>query len=278
MSTNPPGPSSDQTVNNIRQRFIPEFDAIAIRFRARMIASLTPAHRAAVGDAIGRYAIADTQDKKALTNDIDRILSATEREHVVAALSAYVAETYGLFAKMLAEVARESPESVRMNPNQQSPVSSLPGSSDAGSIVASWLPTAGLMPNWLALGPQLLLKPSSLSVIEFGRPQIRAHLRESMFGALTPVHREAAGRVLGQSAVSSTRDDAILSKQLDDVLTAPEKQHILESFATFVSEQHEAGLVFPAAARGGLPTPNAGAVLWQALLLEQAGPMGFVTQ
>ena len=112
MSTNPPRPSGNQTTNFLL-RFVPESNASFARLRAQLIASLTPAHRAAVGEAIGRYAIADTQDKNALPNDIDRILSATERENVVAALSAHMAEQQVLFAKIMAEAARESSENVR---------------------------------------------------------------------------------------------------------------------------------------------------------------------
>jgi hypothetical protein len=289
MSTNQPRPSGNQTMNFL-QRFVPESEASSTRLRVQLIASLTPAHRAAVGEAIGRYAISDAQDKNALTNDIDRILSATEREHVVAAHSAWAAEQYVLFAKIMAEAARESPESSQQQllaqqlsvppPIHAPPISGFHRSPDAGVIVANWLPTLGIEPNGFALVAKPLDPFSPLSAFLYSGSQTRARVRGAMLGALTPAHREAVGRVLGQSAVSSIRDDAILSKQLDDVLTAHEKRQILESFAEFVSEERSeepgAGVAIPAAARGDR-APNAGAVLWRALLLEPNGG-GFVTQ
>ena len=181
-----------------------------------------------------------------------------------------------------------------MNPYQQSPAQDFPlrpdytrlntrstvigpytstisaRSPDAGIIVANWLPTLGLEPNAIAMMATPLNPFTPLSAFLYSGSQSRARVRGAMLGALTPAHREAVGRVLGQSAVSSIRDDAILSKQLDDVLTAHEKRQILESFAEFVSEERseerEAGVVLPGATRGNT-APRAGAVLWRALLL-----------
>ena len=264
------------------ERYAPEARENARRLRVGMASGLTPPHRAAVGDAIGGYAVADQLDEGTLIKRLDAILTPVEREHVMAAYSVWLADEQRIASRMGADFIRERPDLARLaNPApQETPTKvELPASAASG-IMANYLweglETGGKTPSG---------RGSLLATLKHGSQndvRIREQMRASMLAALSPAHRAGVGQAIGRSFVSSTADDGTLSAEIDGLLSAEEKQRVVDAFATFVAEQRKdrSEMLKFMPDLPNIPQtagmPNPGAILWRALLVVP--PRGFVTQ
>jgi hypothetical protein len=272
------------------ERYAPEARGNARRLRVGMVSGLTPPHRAAIGDAIGGYAVADRQDEDALIKRLDAILTPVEREHVMAAFSVWLDDEQRIASRMGADFIRERPDLARLaNPApQQTPGKVELPASAASRMMANYL-TEGLETG----GKTPSGRGSLLATLKYGSQndvRIRGQMRALMLAALSPAHRAGVGQAIGRSVVSSTADDGTLSAEIDGLLSAKEKQRVVDAFATFVTEQRKARSemlkMFPGSEMQFMPDfpnipqttgmPNPGAILWRALLVVP--PRGFVTQ
>jgi hypothetical protein len=242
--------------------------------RSQMISSLTPLHRVRIGGAIGEYAVADKLDENALTKRIGAILSPPERAKVTAALSAYQDE-------FKAQILRDIPENAKaLRANLQN---YTPPPTDASVALVNWLLTLDAK----SLGPAS--DPAFLVASQYSGPsdqENRVQMRSSMLAALTTDHRSKVGQAIGQFVVSPAPDDVALSQSIDQLLSGVEKQQVLNALSTFVVAQRTARAKWSkAVAKSGYvllssvtpsPTsgaPDAGAVLWRALLMAPRGAM-----
>ena len=67
--------------------------------------------------------------------------------------------------------------------------------------------------------------------------QYRQQMRSGMLGALSPSDRPAIADAIAAYAVSADPDEATLAKRIDALLTAHERQRILDAYAQFSSQQ-----------------------------------------
>jgi hypothetical protein len=291
MPSMPSGEQMDQ-IWKVMQRFAPDVRQSFQRYREQLVSALTPTHRVAISEAIADYAVADHQDTPALTKRIEAILSESEREKIMAALSAYVGDQQTIAVRLGETLVRDHPDLLKgaHPPATAESATSAPQTSQAATVLANWLPTSGLNAS-----EGTGAKSAKLSVFNYSGPndvQVRVQMRKAMLKALSQNHRIKVGQAIGLSALSATSSDSTLSKQLDELLSPAERQRILDSFSAFLDEQAGSQAEFPrprlpasvAFASPELETiahsreqPDAGAVLWRALLLKGA-TVGFVTQ
>jgi len=75
--------------------------------RAKILAALTPAHKAYLANLIGQLAVAANPDPKAATAKLDATLSASEKSKILAIHSAAMAQMMSQMKTMMPPMARE---------------------------------------------------------------------------------------------------------------------------------------------------------------------------
>lgn len=83
--------------------------ALHKQLRAQLLDALSPAHRTAVGNAIGALAVAASPDPAATAKQIDAVLSAAEQQSIVSASQSFAEQTRALRQQMGAELRNEMP-------------------------------------------------------------------------------------------------------------------------------------------------------------------------
>lgn len=71
------------------------------RMRAQLLSSITPIHRTAIANIVGSLAIAPQPNRQQAALQIDRLLSPAERNAVVSARNAFLAQSKTLHQQMM---------------------------------------------------------------------------------------------------------------------------------------------------------------------------------
>ena len=87
----PAAPTADQrqAMHQTYQRFIQQEDQLHQQMRWQILSALSPVHRRAVGATIGDLAIAQSPDIPGAAKRLDEMLSAAERQRIVAAHASF---------------------------------------------------------------------------------------------------------------------------------------------------------------------------------------------
>lgn len=232
-------PSQEQIFKLFQKRAAAARDGLR-RFRTAMLEALTPDHRATIGLALGQYALADSPDKNVLIASIDAVLSQSEREGIADAMTAYVAEQEVMRPAFEADFAQEFPDLAKSaNPSPtQAPLPKTPASMSATTL-ANWL----LAPQPKPIETMTYSQISVVTPFNWGDPdteQLEKQLRSEVLGALSQSDRSKVAQAIAEYAVSNAPNQADLAKRIDSVLSAPEQQQILESYAAFAAAQKAA--------------------------------------
>lgn len=113
----PASPSPQQIA--AMQQFRSRMEQIHLQAREQMLASLTPAHRAAVANVIGQSAVSANPNPDAVASQIDAILSQGEKNGVLSAESNARASSRSLMESMHAQMEANAPADVRARMQQR---------------------------------------------------------------------------------------------------------------------------------------------------------------
>lgn len=206
------------------------------KFRIAVLDALMPDHRAAIGAAMGEYALAASPNKSALIESINAILTDAERDGIAAAMTAYVAEQEATRPAFEADFAREFPElakSARRGETTQEPRPEV-SPARSGQILANWL-----------LAPQprpveSFAQSHTLTPFNWSGPesqQWRRRMRSEMLDALSQSNRSEVAATIGRYAVSSDPPEPALAQAIDAMLSAAEQHRILTAYSDFAALQ-----------------------------------------
>ena len=281
-------PSEEQLEHiwNAMRQLVPDFQQSVQRYRIDMVAALSPDHRDAVGKALGRYAVTEKQNREDLMREVAAIVTPEEQEKILVALAAYVNDQQTMSAKAMQSILQEHPELLReANQPAEIGIQRTParGAADAVRVLTNWLVLQAIEDNGSEEARLSILTAFNYSGTN--NTQIRARLRQSILDALLPNQRARVAQAIAEAAVSTATNDAALAETLTRLLSADERQTILDAFEAFVSEQIQEQkfwrsrlLRLPRAASMANHFPdlealarqvkvsNPGAVLWRALL------------
>jgi hypothetical protein len=210
------------------------------RLRVAMLDALTPDHRAAIGAAIGEYALATSPNKSALIESINGILTGAERDRVAAAMTAYLAEQEALRPAFEADFAREFPELAKSAQPIETPepVRDVPPA-QSGQILANWL----LAPQPQAIERVSFAQWHVLTPFDWSGPgsqQLRQQMRSEMLDALSRPTRSEIAAAIGRYAVSTDPDELALANAIDAMLSTTERHRILNAYSSFAVAQKAA--------------------------------------
>jgi hypothetical protein len=232
--------SSQEQMFKFFQRRAAQAREVLHKFRVAMLDALTPDHRAAIGAAIGAYALAASPNKSALIESINDILTQAERDRIAAAMTAYLAEQEAMRPAFEADFAREFPELAKTaQPNEtQGPLPEvLPAQSS--QILANWLLGSQPRPiETMSFAQLQALTPFSWSGPE--SQQWRQQMRSEMLDALSHSNRSEIATAIGRYAVSTDPNDPALANAIDAMLSAAERHHILKAYSDFAVAQKTA--------------------------------------
>jgi hypothetical protein len=136
--------------------------------------------------------------------------------------------------------AHEFPDLAKnANPEpSQAPLLTAPPSMSA-TILANWLPA----PQPRPIETMTFAQSHVLTPFNWGGPdtgQLQQRLRSEVLGGLSQSDRSAIIGAVAQYAVSTDPDDALLAKRIDALLSADERQRILDAYAKFAAAQKAA--------------------------------------
>lgn len=208
------------------------------KFRIAVLDALMPDHRAAIGAAMGEYALAASPNKSALIESINAILTDAERDGIAAAMTAYLAEQEAMRPAFEADFAREFPELAKSAWPGETTQDPRPEVSPArsGQILANWL----LAPQPRPIETMSFAQSHALTPFNWSDPesqQWRQRMRSEMLDALSQSNRSEIAAAIGRYAVSTDPAEPALAHAIDAMLSAAEQHRILTAYSDFAALQ-----------------------------------------
>jgi hypothetical protein len=110
----PPAPprmsqTQRQAMFKTLQAFRQKEDALHQQLRSQVLSSLSAAHRTAVAGVIGQLAISASPDPSAAAKQLDAVLSQSEQQHILAAHTAFAAQSKALHDQLRAQMRSAMP-------------------------------------------------------------------------------------------------------------------------------------------------------------------------
>jgi hypothetical protein len=105
----PPTQAQRQAIEQTVHTFAQQEDRLHQQTRAQMLASITPAHRAAIANLIGQMAVSTNPQPETLARQIDTLLSQGEQQRILSADASYLQQSKALHEQMRAQVEKDFP-------------------------------------------------------------------------------------------------------------------------------------------------------------------------
>ena len=191
---------------------------------------------------IGRNLISLESDTSSLVEEIDGLLTATERQSIVDAMTSYGTHQESRLPiyeaelrRLASELPNATPSASRIEREKPRP---LTPASDAASILANHL----LEPEPKTLENADSAELNTVAPLNFGdsnTPKLREDLRAEMLAAIESKRGDIADE-LGRYAVSEKRNELTCAAALRGLLSEEEQQRILDAYRKFRNLQNEA--------------------------------------
>lgn len=152
-NANPPAPPTDAQRQQMRQtfeQFRQQAEQLHQQMRAQILGSINPTHLREIGATIGQLAIAQNPDMQAAARQIDRILSGSERQRILALRTSFAAQMKQLHEQMRSQIQNEMPAGSGHGPMMNKPPNGMMHhmTSDPGTMLLMALsphPMMGMM-------------------------------------------------------------------------------------------------------------------------------------
>lgn len=143
----PPTAAQRQAIMKTFESFAQQEHQLREQLRAQVLASLTPAHKAAVANLIGQLAISPNPDPAVTAKQLDVLLSAGEQQHILALHSSFKSHVKALHDQMRAQIQSELPAAMQQRFSQKHQETQMVERSehpnDAGSLLLAALSPHG---------------------------------------------------------------------------------------------------------------------------------------